>query len=437
MADISRVVALQNEKIRPKLQELIEMTTGVGQFIKRASEDHIVSRWSQTLQSTQTLNALRLPLLLSEGGNYAKADLDDADLPTGTNLNTAFLSLGSFDTAYAVKMSFLAMKSTDKSEKAIVNAWTYQTKKSIKGYQTYWDTDMHQDGTGVLATGNGTGSPSNTNPTYNLEASFGPQRLRKGQTVEVFSADLTTSKGQLTVASLDIKNKTVTLTGTVTGAGAINTDAIAYPGMSATLAVGSWRAGIYTYINTAASGYTLGLNRATVTDLISPYYDAGGAKLTSVFGLIVKDIQTSYRDPDALQGRVGFTHMAQRRAWYELGISLSEWKRGSSDKMIDVMPDGTDQEDGFVYCGIPFRVSKKWDRSRMDTFVPKNWVRAVMLEADFFSDPSGSQKYFVSRNSSGGAKTAFNYWLVGSDNVANVDPQTTSVISSLEIPSGH
>lgn len=438
MADITNVIGTQMENVRPKLQPLIEMTTGVGAFIKRNSEAHKVSMWSQTLDGGQTLAAFRMPLQRWEGGDYATFDYDNGDLGSGSMMNAVFLSMGTFHTRVAVTMSALAIKSTASSEQAIINAWKYQLKTAIKTYQVYYDTDIHQDGTGVLATGNGTGTSSSTNPTYNLEANFGAQRLRKNQLVEVFSADLTTSKGQLRVASFDQQAKTVTLTGTVTGAGFVNTDKIAYPGMTATLAVGSWRNGLYTFNNSATSGYTLGLNRATVTELVCPTVAAGSNPLTPAMGLLLNDIQIQLRDPEALAGQRGISHMAQRAAWYLQGLAISEWKRGSRDSMIDLIPKEIGQDTTFTYCGVDYMVSKKQDRSRLDVIVPKTWCRALFHEADFFTSPDGSQRFFVNRSSStANPKAGFTFYIVGSDNLANTDSQCSGTISGLSLPAGY
>lgn len=394
------VIAGQWENYRPKLQELLETTYGVGAKIKKASESMRVSTWSQALSSGQTLQACRFPIMRYVGGDYSTFSYDEGDMGGGSMTREDFMTLGYFPDLYAVELPQLSIKATATSEQAVANVLKLQLKKALTEMQHYYDTGLHQDGTGVLATGNGTGSPANTNPVYNLEPNFGPQRLRRNQPVDIVSADLTTNKntGIVRVASYDLQAKTVTLTGTVTGAGAVNTDRICFKGMTPTLTVGSWRAGIYTYNNTATSGFTAGLDRTVVTELITPNVNANGAGLVPAFGLLLNDQMLQRRDETALKNLVGIAHFSQRHAWYLQGVGISEWHRGASDKMIDIVPGNTNYNTTFTMCNVEHIISKKQDRSRIDWIIPSNYARALLHDLDFFEGPDG-QRFFVVRSS--------------------------------------
>lgn len=437
MSTNADVIAGQWERYRPKLQALFETTYGIGSKIKKAAESHRISTWSQALSSGQTLQAFRVPVQRYQGGDYGTFDYNEGDMGGGSMTREDFMSLGYFPDIYAVQIPSLSMKATATSEQAVANVLRLQLKGAIKEMQHYYDTGLHGDGTGVLATANGTGSPSSTDPTYNLEANFGPQRLRYNQPVEVFSADYTTSKGILRVQGIDFPNKRVTLTGTVTGAGALNTDVIAFKGMTATLAVGSWRAGIYTYNNTATSGYTATLNRATVVELQTPYIDAGGAGLVPAFSLALNDLCIQRRDEEALANMWGISHMAQRAAWYLQGIGISEWHRGMSDKMIDIVPGKINYNTTFVMGNVEHTISKKQDRSRIDWIIAKNYARALLHDLDFFEGPDG-QKFYVLRSSTTGyPKAGFLFYMVGAENLICVDPGAGGIITNLAIPPGY
>src|SRR5579859_4017748 len=160
------VIAGQWENYRPKLQELLETTYGVGAKIKKASETHRVSTWSQALSSGQTLQACRFPIMRYVGGDYGTFSYDEGDLGGGSMTREDFMTLGYFPDEYAVELPQLSIKATATSEQAVANVLKLQLKKAITEMQHYYDTGLHQDGTGVLATANGTGSPGGTNPTY-------------------------------------------------------------------------------------------------------------------------------------------------------------------------------------------------------------------------------------------------------------------------------
>ncbi len=431
------VIAGQWERYRPKLQQLYETTYGVGAKIKKAAESHRISTWSQALASGQTLQAFRVPIRKYAGGDFGTFDYNEGDLGGGSMTREDFMSLGYFPTEYAVEIPQLSIKATATSEQAVANVLKLQLKDAITEMQHYYDTGLHQDGTGVLAIGNGTGTPLDSNPTYNLEANFGPQRLRYNQPVDVYNAATTSKKNAATVrvASYSFPNKTVTLSGTVTSAA--NDDVIAFRGMSATLAVGSWQNGIYTFNNTATSGFTAGLDRAVVTELQTPYIDAGGAGLVPAFGLALNDQIIQRRDEKALANMIGLSHMAQRAAWYLQGIGISEWHRGASDKMIDLVPGKVNYNTTFTMCNVEHMVSKKQDRSRVDWIIPGNYARALLHDMDFFEGPDG-QRFFVVRSSTtGNPKAGFLFYMIAAENLISCDPGAGGIIENLAVPSGY
>lgn len=429
------VVGGQFEKVRPKLQEWYETTTLVSGLIRKASESHKISAWTQTLSGGTTLSAFRVPLMRYVGGDYGTFSYDEGNLGGGSSMRVDFMTIGYFPAEYAVEISSLAKEATASSEQAVVDVFKYHLKKSMKEMQHYEDTGYHQDGTGVLATGNGTGSPASTNPVYNLESTFGPQRLRYNQPVDVYSNDTTTQRGtSLRVTSYDLVGKTVTLSGSVTGP--TNTDKLAFKGMSATLSVGSWKNGLYTFNNTATSGTTLGLNRATVVEIVTPNVAAGSTALAPAHGLLLNDQIIQRRDEDALAGMVGIAHQAQRAAVYFTGIAISEWHRGSTDKMIDIVPSDIKQSTTFTWTGVKHYVSKKQDRSRIDWIIPKNWGRAMLHDLKFH-EVEGRRIFELRDSATGFPKAGMTFYLIQSENVYCVDPGAGGVITGLALPSGY
>jgi hypothetical protein len=436
------VVGGQFEKVRPKLQEWYETTTLVSGLIRKASESHKISAWTQTLNGGSTLSAFRVPLMRYVGGDYGTFSYDEGDLGGGSSMRVDFMTIGYFPAEYAVEISSLAKEATASSEQAVVDVFKYHLKKSMKEMQHYEDTGYHQDGTGVIATANGTGAPGTSSPmTYNLEPNFGPQRLRYNQPVDVFSNDLTTQRnsgGPARVSSYDLVGKTVTLTfpGSVTMSGNANTDKLAFRGMSPTVSTGSWKLGLYTFNNSATSGTTLGLNRATVPEIVTPNVAAGSTALVPAHGLLLNDQIIQRRDEEALAGMVGIAHQSQRAAVYFTGIAISEWHRGGSDKMIDIVPADIKQSTTFTWTGIKHYVSKKQDRSRIDWIIPKNWGRAMLHDLKFH-EVEGRRIFELRSASTGFPKAGMTFYLIQSENVYNCDPGAGGMITGLSLPSGY
>jgi hypothetical protein len=436
------VVNGQFEKVRPKLQEWFDSTTLVAGLIKRAAESHRVSAWSAGSVGSGGVSAFRVPLMRYVGGDYGTFSYDEGDLGGGSSMRVDFMTIGYFPTEYAVEISSLAKESTASSEQAVVDVFKYHLKKSMKEMQHYEDTGFHQDATGVLASGIGTGSPVNTSPsTYALDANFGPQRLRYNQPLDIFKSDLSVQNnagGPVRVSSYDLIAKTVTLSwpGAVTVTNAAATDKLCFRGMAATVSAGSWKNGIYTFNNSATSGYTLGINRATVPEVVTPNIAAGTVALVPAHGLLLNDQIIQRRDEDALAGLVGIAHQAQRAAVYFTGIAISEWHRGGSDKMIDIVPADIKQSTTFQFCGIKHYVSKKQDRSRIDWIIPKNWGRAMLHDLKFH-EVEGRRLFELRSSSTGFPKAGFCFYLISTDNIYNVDPGAGGVISALALPSGY
>ena len=440
------VIGGQFEKVRPKLQEWYETTTLVSGLIRKASESHKISTFAAAAGITGSgdgnLSAFRVPIMRYVGGDYGTFSYDEGDLGGGSSMKLDYMSIGYFPAEYAVEISSLAKEATASSEQAVVDVFKYHLKKSMKEMQGFEDTGYHQDGTGVLATGNGTGTPGTSSPmTYNLEPNFGPQRLRYNQPVDIFSNDLTTARnsgGPCRVASYDLVGKTVSLTfpGAVTLSGTANTDKICFRGMAATVSVGSWKNGMYTFNNSATSGTTLGLNRATVVEIVTPNVAAGTTPLVPAHGLLLNDQIIQRRDEEAVAGMVGILHQSQRAAIYFTGIAISEWHRGPSDKMIDIVPTDIKQSTQVTWTGIKHYVSKKQDRSRIDWIIPKNWGRAMLHDLKFH-EVEGRRIFELRSATTGFPKAGMTFYLIQTENVYNVDPGASGMITSLSLPSGY
>lgn len=431
------VVGMQKEVVRPKLQELFETTTGVGALFKRAGESFKVSTWTQALSGGLTLGAFRAPLMQFVGGDWRYISYDEGDMGSGSGLKVTFFTGSVLIRALAIELSSLAMEATATNEQAVANVFREQMKRTIKETQAYYDTECHTSGNGVLATGSGTGSPNaTTNPTYNLEPNFGPQRLRYNQPVDVYSNNLATKRGSgLRVTTMDPVGKTVGLTGT--GTGFANDDQLAVAGLSPTLATGSASNGMYTFQSSATSGFTLNVNRATVVEIVTPNVSAGSQALSPNYGLLLKDQIIQRRDQEAMSNFRGIAHMSQRAAWYQTGINISEWHRSTSDKMIDIVPKDTDYNTTFEMTGVTHIISKKQDRSRIDWIKPANWGRILVFEPKWHESPDGKRFFEVRSQSTGNVVSGWLEFMIVGENLLNFDPGCGGFISSLQLPSGY
>lgn len=424
------VIGAQMERVRPKLQSWYETSNKIAALVKKAAESHRVSAWSQVLSGGSTLAGFRVPVQIYRGGDFGTFSYDEGDLGSGSMMKVQFMSLGYYPVKLAYEISALAAEATATSEQAVVNVFRTQLADAMKELQAYDDISFHNDGTGVLATGDGVTAPTGST-TYTLEPNFGAQRLRYNQPVDVYDTTLATLKqAALRVNAINWTAKTVTLGGAVTG-GAVNTDVIAVNGMAPTLTVGSFKNGLYTFNNSATSGTTFGINRATYSEIVTPFINAAGP-LVPAHGLALKDQLIQRRDEDVMRGMVGVIHMSQRAAIYLAGIAISEWHRGTSDKMIDITPQGSDYKTEVTWNDITHYISKRQDRSRLDWFNPKLWGRVFLHDTKFYEVEG--RRIFELRSSSGTVKAGMLFYLVNMENYYASDPAAGGVISGLTLP---
>lgn len=434
----SNVLQAQIEKVRPKVQELFETTDSIAALIKKGGEAEIVSE-----------KLYRIPLVTYRGGSFRAFNADGGDMGTGSGLNITNLEAGFVYTDFAVQLSKRAMDDTAKSEQAVISAFAYNFKNAMKELQATDDIVFHTNGTGVItstvgASAIGTWNSGNST-TYTFASStdyVAVSRIRPGMLVDVYNNALTANRGTFTIDHVDYNNKVAYLQGAAVP-GAATTDVLAISGLTPPLqsfqstwplSGDSFRHGLYYFMDANASNYLLGQLKSNVTELLANNVVASG-NLAHVYGLILQDQIINRRDEEAFKGLVGISHMAQRTAVYNIGIALSEWFRGKSDKMFDVMPGGVEYSDTFPFVGVTCKIDKRQDKSRIDFIIPKLWGRA-MLHDTKFHEVEG-RTIFEGRTSSGTLQASVIFYIVQAFDYYCVDSGAQGFISSLNVPPGY
>jgi hypothetical protein len=437
----SNLVATMLEQVNPKLSYfLVKNQSKFAKLFQKSSEKHRVSAWN----AGGVVSAWRIPVLQSMGGDYQAVSLDGGDLGTGSVMKTAYMTLGYFSNDTAYNIPSLAMMATKTNQQAITNALQHSIGNAIKETALYNEIGLFQDGTGILATattvvsGNGN---SGTSVVYNLETSdFTYIRLR-GQNMLVDVADTGNVLRSLAarITNINFSGNQVTILSANNYTPATG-DKLVFPGMgpvtSTTLSSGSWRYGLYSFNTTNTTGSLLGLSYSSVYELACPSVNAAGGFFTPSLLLAGKSQLIQRRDDEAFAGILGVCHMAQRASWYLEGVTISNWFRGKSDQMIDIVPSGTGYGDTFVAGDVTHHVSRYADKSRVDWFSPKNFGWVNLQEMSFFTTPEG-QRTFIGRSATtGNPQAGVQFYCLNTDNLYTVDPGTSVVYSQLAIPSG-
>jgi hypothetical protein len=430
----TQTYAAQMERVRPKLAEIFETGQSVARRVIKKMDPSKISTWTA---GSGAVLGFRIPLEQYRGGDFGTFSLDNGDLGSGSMMTLQYMTIAYFPLRLNYLVPALARMATQTSAQSTVQVFKKTMKDAMNEFVAYEDCLAHTQGDGILATGIGTGSaPSGTNPVYTVEPNFKGQRLRLYQIVDIYSNDGTVQRGTgLRVTAVDNVAGTVTMTGSVTSP--TNADNIAVAGMSAPLAVGSNRLGIYTYQSSASSGSILGLSKTTVPELVTPNVTAS-ASLAPAQALLLKDYLIQRRDSDQISGLLGISHQAQRAAAFFTGDSINEYQMRESKvpTIIDRVPENTGPDDDFTFGTVKHLLSKRANRSRIDWLQTKNWGRVNLEELDYYKTSDG-RYIFENRTSTGTVATADFFSLVSTDNVYNADPGCGGIIQSLTLPTGY
>lgn len=428
----SQVVAIQLEQVEPKLTSLFALSrSNFAALFDKASEKHRISEWNVGGQ----LFGWRVPVKIGAGGDHQTFSLDGGDLGAGSMMATAYMTLPYYPRNTAFYIPALASFATASNKQAIANVLQTQIGGAIKEAQFYSEISLFGDGTGELAYGNGTGTPTGTNPTYNLTTNFGPDRLRGfNALVDVWDVTGTTKKGTgLRISNIDWVNITVTLTGTVTSP--VNTDIITFPGMTGPLTNMSWQYGVYTFSSTQSSGSIANLPYSSAYELVSNMINGGGGFYTPLVALGMQTKLIQRRDDNAYKGCVGVCHMAQRAAYFLQGFAVSNWLRsGTSQDMIDLVPGKGGYSNTFVHEGITHYVSRFADKTRVDWISPRNFGQVMLDNPTFMQTPDGQRVFIGHSPTTGNPTAAFQFYIVQTDNLYNMDPGANTLFYNGGIP---
>lgn len=453
-ATTANFVPTMLETVRPKLAYfIVQKQSKLMNMFNQKAEKHNVSAFTDATSGGSNITysaggpvlAWRVPVLLSIGGDYQAVSLDGGDLGTGSQPKSAFMAFGTFENDIGFNLPLRAIYGTKDAKQAITNAMQFTLGKALSEMALYNEIGFFNDSVGMLATANGTGSPSivSSAVTYNLDTAFSFIRIRgANQLVDIYDTNNLLQFVGARVQSISFANNTITLSGVSVYTPA-NTDQIAFPNMGLgatrtnyTAAAGSWRNGLYTFNTTTTSGSIGGLAYSTAYELATPNVNAQSGFYTPSVIYSGKSQLIQRRDDEAYSQAIGICHPAQRVSWYLQGVTISNWFRGPSDKMIDLAPKGTDYGDTFEAGDITHYVSRYSNKTRVDVVNPNNFGWAQLTDIDFVQTPEG-QRIFIGRSSStGNPQAGFQFYIVNSRQLYSVDPGCGIVNYNLTIPSG-
>ena len=404
------------EEVSKHLPRLLEMEAFASQKIKRATKKHGVVQ-------TGSGNDFRAPFQYQAAGvHFGAANLAGGALSAGDGSKYAQFVQTAFGMQEGTSLNYDVMKE-GKSKNALVDHLKKNLKEMSEAWKKNEDKGWHNiTGTqGLIAY-----ATANTTTVYTLDPEFGANLLDVGQPVEVYDTSLgshRTSGGTIKITAINKLGPTVTLASDPSGAA---TDKLAIMGTGTTPA---WMLGLYAVNNVATTGTLHGVNRETYPEIISNMIDGSSGLSLELANIMLANIEQRRGKKKKL---IGFAHPAQFNNIKMLGVEISNWNRGSSDKMIDIMPK---MEESTVFCGLTLHKDLHASKERIDLVNIDDWARVVTVEPHFYERPDNGGKLWEVR-SSDEVTMAFNIYMVADYNFACLDPGAGGGLYDIPYTSG-
>lgn len=411
----NQVVALELERVLPKIQTLFERDDLFFAHIKKRDVEKISNR------------QMRIPLEIRPGGSFQYFNPDGGDLGRGGGptfdkavLNSVFLSEN-------IEYTKLTQWSTDSDRKAIVNAVRRLTAGAMDELRRQLDSQLMQAGDGVIGTISGVTTAGGVD-TYALNSDgYGARLMRYGQTIQVYDTTLATLKGTGLITMHDTPGKSIQVTPAIPGV--IATDVIVVMGINNPTSLPAIYGVSYHHSN-ASVGTWLGLPRSTTPEIRSNGINALDNPLSLPLPRLAMNMIGNRLGINNTYKPTAWTHPSQVAAYEEIGqLVIQINKSGKGKQGLDMYFDGD-----FQMAGADVKASFNWNPERIDFIVDEVWGRGETLPLGFYT--TDGRRIFEIRGPSGGVATAeIFYMVIGTQFFVN-NPAATAYIYNLAVPPG-
>lgn len=375
--------------------------------------------------------AMRVPIELRPGGDFAHFDPDGGDLGTGDGPTYDQATLQPAHLRQAIQWTKKAEWATDDKRKAIIDLVRTLTSKSMAEFRRNLDSISMTAGNGVLGTINVVSTTTVTNDTLALTGTtdgFNARLLRYGMRINIYDTTLATQRTTGTLPKItfyDLANKTVRIDQSV--AGIVATDKIVVAGLSGATPTSIF--GIQYHHSNASTGTWLGFNRANTPEIRANRVNASGSFAVAFARLAMNKVGDRVGDDKKKKVRA-FMHPCQQQQYEAQGQLVNVIYKEAKEQGLNLY-----YNDNMQMAGAPVDTSFSQDKTRIDFIYDETWGRAEMHPCKFY-DVDG-RKIFELRGSSGGVATSQIFYITVSFQEFVRNPAACVYIDGLTIPSGY
>lgn len=393
-------------------------------------EDKFFSRLEKRPVVKVSNRAMRVPLELRPGGDFAHFDPDGGDLGVGDGPTYDVATLQPAHLRQAIQWTKKAEWATDDKRKAIMDLVRTLTSKAMAEFRRNLDSISMTDGTGTMGTVTSLTTTTITNDTILLNTDgFNARLLRYGMRINIYDSTMATQRtvpGNLPkIIFYDLANKTIRIDQTV--AGITGTDKVVVAGLSGANPVSIF--GVQYHHSNASTGTWLGFDRATTPEIRANRVAAGGA-FTLPFARLARNKVGDRVGSDTVKKVKAWMHPCQKQAYEAVGQLVSIIHKQPKAEALDMYFG-----DNMQMAGAPVEESFSWDKKRIDFIYEETWGRAEMHPCKFY-DVDG-RKIFELRGTSGGVATSQVFYITVSFQEFVRNPAACVYIDTLSIPSGY
>lgn len=423
------VLALELERVEPKVPTLFEREDTFFSSIEKATDAEVVSS-----------KDMRIPLELRPGGNFGHYNPDGGTLGRGGAPTYDKAVVGIQHLKFGVEWTKKVEYHTDSQRKAVLDVFRRNFAKAMAEFRRHFDSLCMTSGNGVVGTISGV-STAGGKDTYTLATDgFGARLVRFGQYVSVYQSNLSAARAITatptdgwpykdgTAAYIDLydgPNKQIRIAAAAGSVGA--GDKLVINGLTGASPVSIF--GVPYHHSNASTGSWLGMDRANYPEIRANGVNANSSGLSLPFVRRALNAAGDRLGQDALGKVNAWMHPCQVQAYEELGQLVSVIQKQAKAENLDLFFEP------MQLAGAPVKKHYSWDKTRIDFIDSSLWGRAEMVPAGFHKVEG--RRIFELRDSGGGIQAAQIFYLVGGWQLWHRNPAAGTYVYGLAVPAGY
>jgi hypothetical protein len=420
VADVSQSLALQQEYVRPELEDL---SLSASVLWKRIEENTKIKAVSN--------RPSRVPTMPIRGGKGRRGSLDGGDMGIGSGPQTVPGTVSPVTLIYAASYTKLSELATDTDEKAIENFATETHQMAAENFAGYMDAWLQTAGDDALDSIVSLQTSGSNTIGFAVNCA---NLFQDDQDIDIWTS--TSGSGTfvatVTVESVDILSNVIWLLNPILTSTVSAGYKLCMNGASGQPNSGLF--GIRFFHVSANTGNWLNVQRSAYPGKYNCPSVAVNGPLTPALVRALesqRELSLGTKKADAAE-TVAHSNVDVRNAWEQnaLLVQRLDFNAIKGDRSADMLKAKAPDQIG----GRENLVNVRALPGFLDYLALKNWSRVETVPVDFYS--VGGQTLFPIYGQSGGLASSLVFYLIWMGQVINVQSRLDAFASGITIPKG-